>query len=150
MGSVIKKILGLMLPPLVFIGKAIGMSVSFILGLFMLAGRQILDFVVRLLDVFLPLSQLGIWFRNTFPRLWNWLTNLGFAKRAISRLIFSKFGNMTKARPHSHSMAADYPTWFGFVDRGYTGRHLPPDLTNRSKNCPALMSLPIFLRATSL
>ena len=86
--------------------------------------RYVFDFLFRVLDLFVPLTSIALWIRKVVPGVWRSVTEMGPVKRLISRNIFRKFGDMTQPRPHSHSMAADYPTWYGFVDRKFTGRHL--------------------------
>ena len=42
-----------------------------------------------------------------------------------TRLVVNRYGYSAPSRPRPYSMAAEYPTWAGLVDRRYSGRHLP-------------------------
>ena len=44
---------------------------------------------------------------------------------AVTRGVVNRYAYAARTRPRPHSMAADYVTWPGLVDRRYSGRHLP-------------------------
>lgn len=88
-------------------------------------GKALLDILFRFVDLVMPLTKIAGFIRRRLPKFWEWLMGLGFIKRMISRNIFRKFGNAAPARPHAFTMAAPYTTWYGFVNRKFTGRHLP-------------------------
>ena len=116
----------------------------FVKSAILLTLRFLADFIFRLIDLVLPLIKIAHFVRNHLPKFWDWLTNQGWFKRLISRRTFRKFGAAAPARPHQFTMAEDYTTWFGFVDRSYTGRHLPP---RRAANLPDPEDLTkLFLR----
>jgi prostaglandin-endoperoxide synthase 2 len=43
---------------------------------------------------------------------------------ALTRRIVNRYAYAARTRPRPHSMAADYVTWPGLVDRTFSGRHL--------------------------
>lgn len=88
--------------------------------------KLILDLLFKLAGLILPLRRIALFIKNRFPAPWNWFVNIGFIKRTLSRNVFRRLGNAAPARPHPLTMEADYASWKGFVDRTYTGRHLPP------------------------
>jgi len=46
-------------------------------------------------------------------------------RRAVSKLTINRYANACPPRPRAISMADDYTTWRGLIDRRYSGRHLP-------------------------
>ncbi|WP_299849387.1 peroxidase family protein [uncultured Roseovarius sp.] len=121
--------------------QAIG---SFFKSAALLTLRFVADFIFRLIDLVLPLIKIAHFVRNKLPGFWNWLTRQDWFKRLISRRTFRKFAGAAPARPHQFTMAQDYTTWYGFVDRSYTGRHLPPRRASNLPDPDALTNL--FLR----
>ncbi len=110
-------------------------------------GRAALDILFRLIDLIAPLTSIANFVRIRLPGVWSWLLSLGFIKRMISRNVFRKFGNAAPPRPHAFTMAAPYANWIGFVDRRFTGRHLPerPDPGNLPDEAQLV---DLFLRPT--
>jgi prostaglandin-endoperoxide synthase 2 len=106
------------------LGAAIVNGVKAVLSILI---KSLLDILFRVFDLILPLSSIAGFVKKNVPGLWRWLMSLGFIKRMISRNIFRQFGDAAPARPHAFTMAAPYACWYGFVDRNFTGRHLPPD-----------------------
>lgn len=107
----------------------------------------IVKFVLELAFTFIPLTTVAHWIKQKFPNVWDMIMNWNVVKTAISKTTFRRFGSITKPRPHPYTMAADYPTWFGFVDRTYTGRHLPPDIKADKKQRPDTAKVvELFLR----
>ena len=78
-------------------------------------------------DKILPLPKFAAFIYKRYPRFWKWLVNKGIVRRLLSRSIVRKFGAAAPHRPHPFTAAQDhYSTWYGFVDRTYSGRHLQP------------------------
>lgn len=46
------------------------------------------------------------------------------ARAVVTELMVDKYSYALPVRPRRTSMAADYPTWNGLVDRRYSGRHI--------------------------
>ncbi len=93
-------------------------------GIAISIAKLLLDLVFRFFDLLLPLSAIARFIRKRIPGLWDKVFSIGAAKRMISRNIFRKLGSAAPARPHAFTMAADFTSWEGLVDRTYTGRHL--------------------------
>ena len=105
----------------------------------------VLDVLFKLVDLVLPLMRVAHFVKTNMPRLWGWITSLGWFKGLISRRAFRKYGSSAPARPHQFTMATDYTTWHGFVDRTITGRHLPQ---HSAKNLPDPQKVvELFLRS---
>lgn len=90
--------------------------------------------VAYILEVFPP-TRLAFWFKDTFPSFWDWIISKEWVQNAISKAVFRRFGGTTPPRPHSATMADDYASWKGLVDKRFTGRHLPvdPDFDARTR-----------------
>lgn len=82
--------------------------------------------VAYVLEVFSP-TRLAFWFKDRFPDLWNRIISVEWVQNAISKAVFRWFGGATPPRPHQATMADDYASWRGLVDKRFTGRHLPVD-----------------------
>ena len=63
---------------------------------------------------------------RTLPRFLKPLSQIPFARTAISRLIITDLANATTPRPRPFSLASDYTSWKSLTDRSFSGRHLPP------------------------
>lgn len=74
-------------------------------------------------------------------RFWHRLRNelvqvagsIDVVRRRRSKRAIDKLASAAPVRPRPISMAADYPTWQGLTDRGFSGRHLPRDTTARQR-----------------
>ncbi|MGJ8535130.1 MAG: peroxidase family protein [Alphaproteobacteria bacterium] len=84
-------------------------------------------FVLSIFFQFVPLTSLALWFKSKFPKAWAYFISIDLIKKSISRAAFRRFGSNTAPRPHAFTMAADYTTWNGLVDRSFTARHLGVD-----------------------
>ncbi len=51
-------------------------------------------------------------------------SNVTFVRRAVTEAVVDRYSFAAPPRPRATSMAADYPTWNGLVDRRFSGRHL--------------------------
>lgn len=79
-----------------------------------------------ILEAFPP-TRLAFWFKDRFPDLWQRVVAIDWVQNVISKAVFRRFGGATPPRPHQATMADDYASWKGLVDKHYTGRHLPVD-----------------------
>lgn len=108
---------------------------------------SMLNFVLSFIFQFWPISSIAHHIRSKYPKFWNYLMGLDWVKKAVSFAVTKKFGNATMGRPHAHSMAVDYPTWYGFQDRTITARHLPADHALNAGNLPDIAALEeLFMR----
>ena len=111
---------------------------------------SLLNLVLSLVFQFWPVTSIAHSLRSRFPKVWHYLMGLDWVKKAISFAVTKKFGNATTGRPHPHSMATDYPTWYGFQDRTITARHLPADHKLNGADLPEITELEeLFLRPTN-
>ncbi len=102
---------------------------------------SLLNFVLSFIFQFWPITTVAHFVRSRLPWLWRFTMKQAFIQKAISRVVAKKFGNATPGRPHAYSMAVDYATWYGFQDRTFTARHLPPDYTLNDGNLPDISDL---------
>lgn len=51
---------------------------------------------------------------------------IGPLRRLVSKITINRYAYACPPRPRSLSMADDYTTWRGLVDKRFSGRHLPP------------------------
>lgn len=102
--------------------------------------------VAFILEAFPP-TRLAFWFKDNFRSLWDRIIAIGWIQNAISKAVFRRFGGVTPPRPHQATMADDYTSWKGLVDKSFTGRHLPadPDYDTRTRP-PAEDVVALFLR----
>lgn len=108
---------------------------------------SIVNFLLSLIFQFWPLISIAHFVREKIPWLWNLAMRLDVVKKAMSIGVFNRFGGATIERPHSHTMIAEYPTWYGYMDRTITARHLPPDHNADGKPRPDIQALEdLFLR----
>ncbi|MEP6356052.1 MAG: peroxidase family protein [Hyphomicrobiales bacterium] len=82
--------------------------------------------LVLILEVW-PVTTIGFFIKDNFKGLWDWLMSKKFIRNVISKGIFRRFGNVTKARPHQMTMIENYTSWKSITDLTITGRHLPED-----------------------
>lgn len=66
------------------------------------------------------------------------VNRIGPLRRFVSRRVINHYAYAAQARPRSISMAADYATWPGLVERRYSGRHLPPAVGTHAPAHPDL------------
>lgn len=111
---------------------------------------DLLKFVLAIIFQFVPLTTVAHAIKDNLPGIWNWAMSLESVKKAVSTAVFRKFGNITIARPHRFTMAADYTTWNGLVDRTFSGRHLGVDRSSRAGSKPDIdRVVDLFVRGSS-
>lgn len=92
-----------------------------------LAAWAVIEYPVGLIFEKVPLETVAFWIKDHLRWLWDSVLGSAWIQRTLSKAVFRKFGNVTPPRPHQATMACDYTSWYGMVDRKYSGRHLPAD-----------------------
>ncbi len=113
----------------------------YVQNLTILSLKFLFDIIYKIADLLVSINKIAFFLRSKFPSLWHRILHIKWVKRAISRAAIKKFGDITPARPKPLTMAAEYSTWYGFVDRKYTGRHLQSRILRSRDHQPSVSDL---------
>lgn len=79
---------------------------------------------------------------TNFKPLWSLLQSNDAIKRKLNKLLINYVVYRLPPRPHPFSTRSSYTSWESLTDRGWTGRHLPPDPEfNKAGQLPPLEDL---------